>query len=145
MRRFDLIENLGYQVHVVDAVIDEILTERDTLHRLIDDGKISTLSLEGVTLSDTVAALLSLGLGNGEAFCFAAAVKLGASLAIDDRRAIKRAQPVAPDVNIVTSCDIVVANIRANQLTIAGADAIKTEWAEHHQFRLKFASFTDLV
>ena len=145
VRRFDLVQGFGLKVRIVDAVYDEVVSEREQLDRLVEEEVIRVLSLEGEALTGTVARLLSLGLGQGEAFSFAAAVEFNAALAIDDPRANKRAQSVASGLIIVTTADIVVASIQANRITVAEADLLKKEWADNHKFRLTFNSFNDLL
>lgn len=79
-----------------------------------------------------------------ESFSFAAAIEFHAAIAIDDVRAVRKVKSVAAGLTVVTT-DIVVAGIRAKQLTLAEADELKAEWADNHQFRLKFNSFGDVV
>jgi predicted nucleic acid-binding protein len=143
--RFDLIQGLGYRIRVVDAVSEEIRSERELLDQLVETDEIRTITLEGKTLTETVATFLSLGLGNGESFSFAAAMEFEAALAIDDLRAVKRAKSIAGGLTILTSPDIVLAGIQADRLTVHEADLLKADWAENHRFRLKFDSFGDLL
>ena len=145
VRRFDLMQGMGLKVRIVDAVYDEVASEREQLDRLVNEEAIRVLTLEGEALTGNVARLLSLGLGQGEAFSFAAAIEFKGAIAIDDRRAIKRAQIVAPDIAIITTTDIVLAGIQSNRITVVEADLLKTEWADNHRFRLKFGSFNDLL
>ncbi len=145
VRRFDLVQGLGYKVRVVDAVYAEAESEREQLEALINEEALCVITLEGEVLTGTVARLLSLGLGQGEAFSFAAAIEFEGAIAIDDRRAIKRAQTLASRIRIITSPDIVIAGIHANRITIAEADALKEEWAEKYRFRLRFSSFSTQI
>lgn len=78
VRRFDLMQGLGYRIRIVDAVFEEIQSEREHLEELVSDGHIKTLTLEGKAITDTVATLLGLGLGSGESFSFAAAIEFEA-------------------------------------------------------------------
>jgi len=145
VRRFDLIQGLGYEVHIVDAVFDEVQSERDHLEELVRGGLIRTLALEGEAITGTVAHLLSRGLGNGESFSFAAAIEFGGAVAIDDRRAVKQVLKIAPQIRIFTTADIVVEGIQSMKISIANADLIKEEWELNHRFRLKFSSFMDVL
>lgn len=43
------------------------------------------------------------------------------------------------------TASIMVALIRAGTLSVAEADSIKADWEANHRFRLKFATFGDLV
>jgi len=145
VRRFDLMMGLGYRIRIVDAVYEEIKSEREQLRELVEDGKIRTLTLEGTAITDTVAKFLALGLGDGESFSFAAAVEFKSAIAIDDIRAVKKAKTIAGNLTVVTSTDIVVAGIRACRLTLPEADRLKVDWEENHCFRLKFNSFGNLL
>jgi predicted nucleic acid-binding protein len=145
VRRFDLMQGLGYRIRIVDAVFEEIQSEREHLEELVNDGHIKTLTLEGKAIRDTVATLLGLGLGSGESFSFAAAIEFEGAVAIDDRRAVKRVQSVSPSLKILTTPDIVVAGILARKISVAEADTLKVDWAENHRFRMKFATFNDLL
>ena len=129
----------------MDAVYEEVASEREQLDQFVEAGSIRQLTLEGESLTGNVAKLLSLGLGRGEAFSFAAAIEFEAVIAIDDRRAIKRAQPVVAGLTIVTTPDIVISGVRKVRITVAEADLLKEEWAEMHKFHLKFSSFRELI
>jgi predicted nucleic acid-binding protein len=146
VRRFDLVQGLGYRVRIVDAVYNEIQSEREQLDDLIDAGTIKTLTLDGHVITGSVARFLALGLGEGESFSFAAALEFDSAIAIDDRRAVKRASSLTVGLPIVTTTSIVVDGIRSSKLTIEEADRLKTEWAEKHSFRIKnLNSFGDLL
>lgn len=136
---------LGFRVRIVDAVYDEIKSERQQLEKLVEEGVIRTLTLEGQVITDSVARFLGLGLGEGESFSFAAAIEFDGAIAIDDRRAVKRASTVVADLEILTTTDIVLAGIASSRLTVEEADALKTEWADTLRFKLKFGSFGDLI
>lgn len=145
VRRFDLMQGLGYRIRIVDAVFEEIQSERELLEELVNEGHIKKLTLEGKAITDTLAKLLRLGLGSGESFSFAAAIEFEGAVAIDDRRAVKRVRTVNPNLNILTTPDIVVAGIRSQIISLEEADRLKADWAENHRFRLKFETFGDLL
>jgi hypothetical protein len=48
-------------------------------------------------------------------------------------------------VEVVSTVDVVLTLIRAGVLDVAAADGIKDAWAQHHRFRIKVASFRDLL
>lgn len=146
VRRFDLVLGLGYRVRIVDAVYNEIQSEREQLDDLMNAGTIKTLTLDGRVITGSVAQFLSLGLGEGESFSFAAALEFDAAIAIDDRRAVKRASSLTSRLIFVSTTSIVLEGIRSSKLTIEEADRLKTDWAEKHSFRIKhFNSFGDLL
>ena len=88
-------------------------------------------------------------LGAGERAAIAVALNRGCALAIDDSRAIRRALEEAGIAGnpliILRTQDIVVQIIRDGALTIEAADAIRDDWANNHRFKLKIASFADLL
>jgi predicted nucleic acid-binding protein len=88
-------------------------------------------------------------LGVGERSAIAVALNRKCTLAIDDSRAIQRALEEAGIAGnpllILRTQDIVVQMIRHGALTLEAADAIRNDWASNHRFKLKIASFTDLL
>jgi (p)ppGpp synthase/HD superfamily hydrolase len=58
---------------------------------------------------------------------------------------MKKAHEESPDLVMLTSADIVLANIRAERIKVEAADRIKMQWSVHHKFRMKFESFRDLI
>ena len=108
---------------------------------------------ETVTDPAEVSLFLQLGktgrLGAGERSAIAVALQRSCTLAIDDSRALKRAIREADvsgqPLHSVRTQDIVVSLIHAGALTVSDADGIKDAWANHHRFRLKIATFGDLV
>jgi hypothetical protein len=52
---------------------------------------------------------------------------------------------VGAKLEVVTTVDIMVTLLRTGVLTIDAADQIKDEWAHQHRFRMKAASFRDLL
>ena len=88
-------------------------------------------------------------LGHGECSAIAVALNRGYHLAIDDNKALSRALREAPLANaklhILRTPDLIVALIRSGVLTIVEADRIKDDWGRHHRFRIKAASFDELL
>lgn len=88
-------------------------------------------------------------LGAGERSAIAVALNRKCTLAIDDSRAIQKAIAEAGiagnPVTIVRTQDIVVELIRKRVISIGVADKILVDWATNHRFRLKIASFKDLL
>ncbi len=111
--------------------------------------------LDTCTVTDPaeVALFARLGqderLGPGECAAIAVALLRGHTLAIDDNKAVGRALReaglAAARLDILRTPDVVVGLIRAGVLDVAVADAIKVAWATHHRFRIKAASFQDLL
>ena len=111
------------------------------------------ISEESVSEPNEVELFLQLGkggrLGAGERSAIAVALRRTCTLAIDDSRALKRAIREAGllghSLHSIGTQDIVLCLIHASALTIREADVIKDTWANHHRFRLKIATFRDLL
>ncbi|MCI0525811.1 MAG: hypothetical protein L0Y75_11155 [Acidobacteria bacterium] len=88
-------------------------------------------------------------LGAGERSAIAVALNRKCALAIDDSRAIQagiaEAGVAGSPLSIVRTQDIVVELIRKGAISIRAADAILVDWAANHRFKLKIASFQDLL
>jgi predicted nucleic acid-binding protein len=88
-------------------------------------------------------------LGAGERAAIAVALNRGCALAIDDSRAIQRALHEAAlgqsTLTILRTQDVVVELIRRRTITVEAADAILLDWATSHRFKLKIASFQELL
>ena len=143
--RLDLMLGAGFALHVVDAVIDEVQTGRSLLEQHLLSGWITRVVLEGVSITETAARFTACGLGAGEALSYAAAVELGCAIAIDDRRAVKRAAPTAGHLRVVTTADIVVAALRDGRLGLDEAESLRLVWERSHRFRLRVESFAALL
>jgi hypothetical protein len=88
-------------------------------------------------------------LGAGERSAIAVALNRRYALAIDDSRAIQKAVTEAGitgnQLVIVRTQDIVVELIRKKSISIEVADAMLVDWATNHRFKLKIASFQDIL
>ncbi len=85
-------------------------------------------------------------LGAGECSALAVAINRKYPIAIDNNRAVKRVvREMGARLEVVRTVDVVVELIRAGVLDIAAADRIKDTWAQHHRFRIKTATFLDLL
>ena len=88
-------------------------------------------------------------LGAGERAAIAVALNRRCGLAIDDARAIQQAINEAgiagTPLLILRTQDIVVELIRNDVVSVEAADAIRVEWATYHRFKLKIASFRELL
>lgn len=145
VERMNLMLELGYSLHIVDAVVHEIKSEKALLDQLIAEGSITRVVLQGPQITEAVASFTSCGLGAGEALSYAAAVELGCAIAIDDRRAVKRAAPTAGHLQVLTTSDIVVTALKEGRIEIEEAEALKASWERNHRFRLQFESFAALL
>lgn len=80
-------------------------------------------------------------LGEGESAAAAAAVSRKAPIATDDRRAKSLLTRLYPSLPVIGTADIVRDLISVGVLSVAQADALKTEWETQHRFKLPFRSF----
>jgi predicted nucleic acid-binding protein len=149
--RMDLIGHHSQRFLATDHVEAEITSDypeqRARYQTAIASGLLDTCS---VTDPDEVALFLRLRpgerLGAGECSALAVAIHRRYAIAIDDSRAIRRViREVGAKLEIVTTIDVMVALIRLGVLDIDAADRIKDDWAQHHKFRIKAASFRDLL
>jgi predicted nucleic acid-binding protein len=116
----------------------------------VSAGEIDTCS---VVDTDEVNLFLKLRqsnrLGYGECSAIAVALTRHHAIAMDDNRAVSRALCeaglVGTTLQVLRTPDVMVDLIRSGVLTIAEADVIKDAWAQHHRFRIKAASFADLL
>jgi predicted nucleic acid-binding protein len=143
-----LLDHRQYEFILTDHVRVEV-TEHypDQFARL--EAILATGSLRQLTVNTPeeleIFATLTLErrLGPGECAAIAAAVYRGCGVAIDDRAAIKQIFGLYPGIRVETTESIMVGLIRAGVLDIAQADQFKTQWENHHRFRLPFRSFRE--
>jgi predicted nucleic acid-binding protein len=84
-------------------------------------------------------------LGIGECSAIAFAIKRGYALGIDDRAAAKAAKRIAPALEVRTTQEMMVSLIQLSAIDVVRADAIKETWEKDYRFRLKIASFSELL
>src|ERR1700761_3023379 len=132
----------------VDVEITSAYPEQRTRYqRAVASGLLDTCS---VVDPEEVELFLRLRpgerLGAGEGSALAVAIHRKYPIAIDDNRAVKReVREIGEKVEVVKPVDVMFALIGAGRLDVAAADVIKDTWAQHHRFRIKAASFQDLL
>lgn len=149
--RIDLLAgHPAYRFVVVDLVKNEV-TKRGQSVRLDAAIQAGALlpdrppeTIDQAELS-TFAAMSALKLGNGDKAVIAAAKVRGLTLAMDDKDAWRLGSAFCVGIPREDTVSIVVSLIKAAILTVSEADAIKADWEANHRFRLKFASFGELV
>lgn len=148
INRMDLIARHSHEFVVTDHVADEI-TRPGQQNQLAEALKKRILRQASVTDPAEVALFSTLlkdaRLSEGDCSVIAFASHKGHILAIDDRRASNEARRVSTTLQILTTQDLMVSMILENLLNVEEADAIKKEWAAHHQFHLKIRTFAELV
>lgn len=150
--RMDLIGKHPRRFLATDHVENEI---NDEMQRAAFRAAIAAGQLDICRVDDPreVELFLRLGpgvrLGAGECSALAVALNRGHAIAIDDNRAVNRAFRTAglgsARIEIIRTPDVIVALIRASVLTVQQADVIKEDWARYHRFRIKAATFADLL
>lgn len=137
--------------HVADEIADIYPNQQARYAAALSAGHITE---ETVDDPEEVALFLRLGksrrLGAGERSAIAVALRRGYTLAMDDNRALNRAIREAglfsdQSLRSIRTQDIIVTLIGTGALNVDEADAIKDTWADHHRFRLKIASFGELL
>ena len=148
--RMDLIARYARRMLVTDHVAAEIASAYPEQRRRYEDslaaGAVEELRVDSQAELALFARLTAPGrLGAGECSAIAVAVSRRHALAIDDRRAIRDAKALDPALEILGTQSVMVEMIRQGLITVADADALLAEWAGKHRFRLRIASFANLV
>ena len=150
--RIDLFQNYRARLCVTEHVVSEVTNVYpDQLLRL--DAAVQSGMVEVVVVTDPselsliahVRTTSANRLGIGECSAIAVAERRGFALGIDDKAARKFARTLSPTLLILTTQDLVLSLIHCGVLTVAAADKLKDDWAKSHRFRLKIASFADLL
>ena len=110
--------------HVQSEITEHYPGQVARLLKALSSGGLEGTRVEWLDELALFAQIVTDGFGAGEAAAIAAAVQRKLPLAIQDVAARKRAAQIAPSLTIVTTEDIVVAQIRADVLTIEAADAL---------------------
>lgn len=133
--------------HVDSEITSSYADQRARYQSAITSGLLDTCS---VVDPEEVELFLRLRpgerLGAGECSALAIAIHRKYPIAIDDNRAVKRAvRQLGAKLEVIRTVDVMVALIRTGVLDVVTADQIKDLWARHHRFRIKAASFRDLL
>ncbi len=133
--------------HVETEITSDYADQRTRYQAAVVSGQLDTCS---VVDPDEVVLFLRLRrgerLGPGECSAIAIAINRKYPIAIDDDRAVKRAvREMGARLDVVKTVDVILALIRTGVLNTDEADKIKDEWAHQHRFRIKTASFRDLL
>lgn len=132
--------------HVRDEVKEHFSEQYDAVSAAVADGTITELKVDSPEELSIFATLVAIkSLGEGECSAIAVAIHRSIPLAIDDRRARKKALKFHPSIELFGTEDIVISLIQAGILTVDDADAIKLDWETNFRFRLPFSSFRELL
>jgi predicted nucleic acid-binding protein len=152
--RMDLIANHPASFiatdHVAAEIVDTYPDQQARYAAALNAAQITEQRIDDPAELELFLRLAAKGrLGAGERAAIAVALNRGCALAIDDSRAIHRALQEAAlgenALSILRTQDIVVELIRKGVVSVEAADAIQVDWATNHRFKLKIASFQDLL
>lgn len=146
----NLIDLLGklrpYSFVVPEQVLAEIedSVQSAAVTIALQNGFIGEVKLTDFPELGLYAELLRI-LGSGEAACLAVAEIRGCFIASDERKVfLREAVKLLGRGRILNTAGLLVRAIRLGVLTVREADDAKTT-LEKHRFRMKFASFKDVV
>lgn len=146
--REQLLTQLPEPVAVTNHVYEELImpAQRERLSVLTSTNQIREIILDSLPELQMFARLMKSGrLGPGECSALTHGLLHKSTVALDDSRAIKEARKIDASIKIFQTQDIVVRLIRAGQITVREADAIKHEWTTLHRFSLNFNSFREIL
>lgn len=148
--RLDLIARHSLQFVITEHVREEITehhpVQRQMLQKAIEDGVFEERVVNASDELQLFGKLMGEGrIGSGECSAIACAVCGSYKLAMDDKRAIKEAHKISGELEILGTQELIVSMILEQLLEIGEADEIKDAWESEHRFKLKIASFKDLV
>lgn len=147
--RVELLARLPLPLFVTNHVRDEVTADYpEQLERLVR--ALESMALREIVVDEPaeVAEFLALsceGIGSGECSAIAVAGMRGWPLALEDKRAGRVALARFPSLQVLKTQDLVVQLLREGALSIDEADALLEDWRTNHRFRLKIASFSELL
>ena len=144
----DLLGELGSPVLLLDQVRAEVIRpeQSQVVTEAITAG---IMDLESVTdiVEVTLFADLRAGgrLGAGECAVLAVALNRNWIAGLQDKRARAEGRRRRRALRLCGTEDLMVTLLRSGAVTLAEADQLLVEWATKHRFRLKIASFDELL
>jgi len=154
VRRMDLIARHARRFLATNHVEAEITAlypqQQADYQACVSAGWIDTCTVvDPVEVNLFLKLMRSNRLGSGECSAIAVAVTRSHAVAMDDNRAVNHALREAgvagTTLQVMRTPDVMLDLIRSGVLTVAEADSIKDAWARHHRFKIKAASFADLL
>lgn len=147
VQRLELLGALpGYEFVVPDEAVREVTdpAQCEALQAAITSSVLWPVAIDDMATLELFAELRAI-MGPGEAACLSLAVQRGWLIASDEKRVFRReAQARLGPGRILNTAGILLLAIRAGMLTTEQADNAKSE-LERRRFRMKFASFRDLL
>lgn len=131
--------------HIRDEVTTHYGEQLDRLEQAFAASQLEEITVTDLEEVELFAKLTSVGLGIGECSAIAVAANRHLTIAIDDKRAVKKIKKLGLTPSTINTEGLVVEMIRHDMLSIAEADQMKLEWETDHRFRLMFGSFSERV
>ena len=146
--RIDLLGELGSRVVLLDQVHAEVIrpAQSQVVTEAIAAGIMDLESVTDITEVTLFADLRAGGqLGAGECAVLAVALNRNWVAGLQDKRARAEGKRCSSALRLCGTEDLMVTLLRSGAVTLAAADQLLVEWATQHRFRLKIASFSELL
>jgi predicted nucleic acid-binding protein len=129
--------------HVRAEITEHFPEQLRRLNAAFETGVIEEISVTDIVEVALFADLTSKGLGLGECSAIAVAVNRKLTIAIDDKRALKKVARLGYNLEVLGTEQLVVQLIAESVLTIVEADQMKDDWEQNYRFKLSIVSFSD--
>jgi predicted nucleic acid-binding protein len=129
--------------HVRAEITEHFPEQLQRLNVAFETGVIEEISVTDIVEVALFADLTSKGLGVGECSAIAVAVNRKLTIAIDDKRALKKVARLGYNLEVLGTEQLVVQLIAESVLTIVEADQMKDDWEQNYRFKLSIVSFSE--
>lgn len=129
--------------HVRAEITEHFPEQLQRLNVAFQAGVIEEISVTDIVEVALFADLTSKGLGVGECSAIAVAVNRKLTIAIDDKRALKKVARLGYNLKVLGTEQLVVQLIAESVLTIVEADQMKDDWEQNYRFKLSIVSFSE--
>lgn len=129
--------------HVRAEITEHFPEQLQRLNVAFETGVIEEISVTDFVEVALFADLTSKGLGVGECSAIAVAVNRKLTIAIDDKRALKKVARLGYNLEVLGTEQLVVQLIAESVLTIVEADQMKDDWEQNYRFKLSIVSFSE--
>ena len=146
--RIDLLGELGSPVLLLDQVRAEVIRpeQSQVVTEAITAGIMDLESVMDIAEVTLFADLRAGGqLGAGECAVLAVALSRNWVAGLQDKRARAEGRRRSRALRLCGTEDLMVTLLRSGTVTLAYADQLLVAWATKHRFRLKIASFSELL
>jgi predicted nucleic acid-binding protein len=129
--------------HVRAEITEHFPEQLQRLNVAFETGVIEEISVTDIVEVALFADLTSKGLGVGECSAIAVAVNRKLTIAIDDKRALKKVARLGYNLEVLGTEQLVVQLIAESMLTTVEADQMKDDWEQNYRFKLSIVSFSE--